>query len=64
MDEHTIKLTTDEVESLRELLDAQHNTLNPYRQGGDLLDAIRWKIGVIREEPRDPDVDERFNKRG
>ena len=48
---HTLELTTDEVEALRELLDGQYDERNPGRQTSDELDEIRYKIAVIREEP-------------
>ncbi len=45
MSEHTLKLTTDEIEALREVIDENWDEEN------EELKEIRYKIAVIREEP-------------
>ena len=53
-DEHTLKLTTDEVEVLRELLDGE----TP--RGEFEIVRIWLKVALIRQVPLDPDVLEHY----
>ena len=47
---HTLKLTTDELEAIRELMDDNAHK-DDWNHIGDELNEVRYKIAVIREEP-------------
>lgn len=52
MTTHTLELTTDEVEAIRELLDDHaFENPNPHEHCADELNEVRYKIAIIREEP-------------
>ena len=51
VNEHTLNLTTDELEVLRGLIDELAERQGGWGEDETELNSIRYKIAVIREEP-------------
>ena len=51
MNEHTLNLTTDELEVLRGLIDELAERQGGWGEDETELNSIRYKLAVIREEP-------------